>query len=299
MTNRPKPRSTDAIASSRLREAVVETGLGWWEKAGEAAAAIEARTSLRPKVGVVLGSGLGAFGDSLDDAVAIPYGEVPHWPHSSVVGHAGRLVVGCVGKTPVIVCQGRAHLYEGYSPEQIVFAPRVLHRLGVRALVVTNAAGAINSALAPGSLMLISDHLNLMGTNPLIGPNDERFGARFFDMSEAYSAAHRELAKKSAKKLGIELHEGIYAAMTGPSYETPAEIRMLAKIGADAVGMSTVPEVIAANHCGIEVLGISCLSNAAAGTTPNKLDHEEVLEAGHRIGQSLIDLLRAVVPQLV
>ena len=272
--------------------------LSEFEKAQEAAQFLRQRTSLEPRVGLVLGSGLGAFGDSLTDAVKIPYQEIPHFPVSTVVGHAGRLVVGRSGKVPVAVMQGRAHYYEGYTLEQVVFPVRVLAALGIGALVVTNAAGGINRKLKVRGLLLIRDHVNLMGVNPLRGPNEERFGPRYPDMTEAYSKAFRALAKKEARRLKLRLFEGVYAALPGPSYETPAEIRSLACIGADVVGMSTVPEVIVANHMGIPVLGLSSVTNMAAGLSKKKIDHEEVLEAGERMAGQLTAFLRALVPAL-
>jgi purine-nucleoside phosphorylase len=269
-----------------------------FEETRRAADEIRKRCLLVPNVGVILGSGLGAFADNLDDAVAIPYGEIPGWPVSSVVGHSGRFVVGASNGVAVAALQGRAHLYEGREMADVVFGIRVLHQLGVRKVVVTNAAGAVNKSFPAGSLMLISDHINLMARNPLIGPNDDRIGPRFPDMSDAYAKAFRELAKKEAAALGISLSEGVYAGLLGPSYETPAEIRMLRAIGADAVGMSTVPEVIAAAHAGMKVLGISCLTNMAAGVLDQKLNHEEVLAAGKAIANDLLALLRAVLPTL-
>ncbi len=267
-------------------------------KAEEAARFIRGRAKLEPRVGLVLGSGLGAFGESLIEAVKIPYQEIPHFPVSTVVGHAGRLVVGQSGKVPVAVMQGRAHYYEGYTLEEVVFPVRVLAALGIRALVVTNAAGGINRKLQVRGLLLIRDHINLMGVNPLRGPNEQRFGPRYPDMTEAYSKTFRALAKKEARRLKLRLFEGIYAALPGPSYETPAEIRSLARIGADVVGMSTVPEVIVANHMGIPVLGFSSVTNMAAGIAKKKIHHEEVLEAGERMAGQLTAFLRALVPAL-
>ena len=249
---------------------------------------------------MVLGSGLGAFADELRERTAIPYAEIPGWPGSTAVGHAGRLVIGKLGELPVAVMAGRAHLYEGYSPAQVVFGVRVLGALGVRAVVFTNAAGGINLALERGGLVLISDHINLQGANPLVGPNDSALGPRFPDMSEAYSRAFREIAKQVAVELCIPLTEGVYAAMLGPSYETPAEIRYLRSIGADVVGMSTALEAIAANHMGMKVLGISCVTNMAAGVVPlAKIDHEEVLETGAMVRDTLVRFLNALVPRLV
>jgi purine-nucleoside phosphorylase len=250
------------------------------------------------RVGVVLGSGLGAFADTLDDRKETPYAEIPGWPVSTAAGHAGKLVEGCIGTTEVIVLAGRAHLYEGYSAQQVTFGIRELHKRGARALVVTNAAGGINLKYRPGDLVLISDHINLMGVNPLTGPNDEALGPRFPDLSEAYSREYREIAKAAARELGSALQEGVYAGLLGPSYETPAEIRYLRVVGADLVGMSTVPEVISANHMGMKVLGISCVTNMAAGVLPQKLDHTEVLETGALVRDTLAALLRAVLPRL-
>lgn len=273
-------------------------GKGEYDKAQEGASFIRQRAPLEPQVGLVLGSGLGAFGDSLTEATKIPYQQIPHFPLSTAVGHAGRLVIGRCGKVPVAVLQGRAHYYEGYSLEQVVFPTRVLGSLGIRALVVTNAAGGISRKLRARGLMLIRDQINLMGVNPLRGPNEERFGPRYPDMTEAYSKKFRALAKKEARRLRIRLFEGVYAALPGPSYETPAEIRALARIGADVVGMSTVPEVIVANHMGIAVLGLSSVTNLAAGISKQKINHEEVLEAGERMAGQLTALLRALVPAL-
>jgi len=249
-------------------------------------------------IGVVLGSGLGAFADTLDDVVETPYSAIPGWPVSTAAGHAGKLVEGRILSTDVIVLAGRAHLYEGYSAREVTFGISELYRRGVKSVVLTNAAGGINEKYRPGDLVLISDHINLLGTNPLTGPNDDLLGPRFPDMTEAYSKEYREIAKRAGHELGIVLEEGIYAATPGPSYETPAEIRYMRTIGADLVGMSTVPEAIVANHRGMKVLAISCVTNAAAGILPQKLVHEEVLEAGARVKDTLIKLLRAVVPKL-
>lgn len=247
---------------------------------------------------VVLGSGLGAFACELAGSVEIPYSDIPGWPDSTAIGHAGRLVIGRLGERDVAVMAGRAHLYEGYSPAQVTYCVRVLGALGVRAMVITNAAGGINLSLKRGGLMLISDHINLQGVNPLAGPNDDTLGPRFPDMSDAYSESFRRTAKQVAAELGIPIEEGVYAALTGPSYETPAEIRYLRTIGADVVGMSTVPEVIVARHMGIEVLGISCVTNMAAGIQPNKIDHEEVLEAGAMVKDTLVRYLKTLIPRL-
>lgn len=259
---------------------------------------IKQRTSHRPEIAVVLGSGLGAFASELSDCVEIPYSEIPGWPQSTAVGHAGKLVLGTMERIGVAVMSGRVHLYEGYSPEQVVFGVRVLGKLGVRSLVLTNAAGGINLSLSRGGLVLISDHINLQGSNPLAGQNDESLGPRFPDMSEAYSRRYREIAKETAAELGVPLEEGVYAALLGPSYETPAEIRYLRTIGADLVGMSTVPEVIAANHMGMKVLAISCVTNMAAGILPQKLSHKEVLETGEMVRGTLVTLLKALLPRL-
>ena len=259
---------------------------------------LESRTSLRPRVAVVLGSGLGGFADELSERIEIPYNEIPHWPASTAIGHAGRLVIGKLGDLEVAIMSGRVHLYEGYTPAQVTFGVRVLGLLGVRALVATNAAGGINLALERGGLVLVSDHINLQGSNPLTGPNDDSLGLRFPDMSDAYTASYRECAKRVAQELCIPLTEGVYAGLLGPSFETPAEIRYLRTIGADAVGMSTVPEALAARHMGIEVLGISCISNMAAGVLPEPLNHAEVLETTRRIRGQFIALLEGVIGQL-
>jgi purine-nucleoside phosphorylase len=268
------------------------------QKALEAARFIGERTKLKPRLGLILGSGLGAFADALKETTLIKYQYIPHFPVSTAVGHAGRLVVGVCAGVTVAVMQGRAHYYEGYSMQQVVFPVRVLKLLGVKTLIVTNAAGGINRKLAARGLMLITDHLNLMGTNPLTGLNEEEFGPRFPDMTEAYSKALRETAKKVARRQKLKLYEGVYAAVHGPSYETPAEVRMLRRLGADAVGMSTVPEVIAANHLGMRVLGISCVTNMAAGLAKGKLDHKEVLAAGEQVGKQFSAFLAALIPEL-
>jgi len=260
----------------------------------EAVAAVRARSPLRPQVGVILGSGLGAFGDSLDEAVTLPYTEIPYFPASTVVGHGGALVLGRCRGVPIAVMKGRVHFYEGYSLEQVVFPARVLCRLGIQTLVVTNAAGAVNKAYAPGELMVIEDHINLLG-NPMLGPNEEALGERFFDMSEAYDRGLRDAAAAACGAAGVRSHRGVYLALTGPSYETPAEIRAFRTLGADAVGMSTVPEVIAARHMGIRVAGLSCLTNMAAGVLDQKLDHREVLETGERVKEKLLEVLAQLV----
>ena len=259
---------------------------------------IESKTSLLPKVGLVLGSGLGAFAEHVAERTEISYSEIPHWPVSTAVGHAGKLVLGTVEGAPAAVMAGRVHYYEGYTMQQVTFPVRVLGALGVRSLILTNAAGGINLALKQGGLVLLSDHLNMQGDHPLKGANDERFGPRFPDMTQAYSRAYRDLAQAAARELGLELLEGVYAALSGPSYETPAEIRYLRTIGADLVGMSTVPEVIVANHMGIRCLAISCVTNMAAGILDRKISHEEVLETGERVKGALTALLRKLVPQI-
>jgi purine-nucleoside phosphorylase len=259
---------------------------------------IRSRTRLEPRVAVVLGSGLGAFADELADRVEIPYAEIPGWPASTAVGHAGKLLLGRLDRLAVAVMAGRSHLYEGYTAAQVTTGVRVLHGLGVESIVFTNAAGGINLSYSQGALVLISDHINLQGTNPLIGPNDDSLGPRFPDMSEAYSKKYREIAHRVAAEVGIQLGEGVYAALTGPNYETPAEIRFLRTIGADLVGMSTVPEAILANYLGMRVLAISCVTNMAAGILPQKINHEEVLEVGRQVRDRLVRFLKAVLQYL-
>ncbi len=265
------------------------------EQLAEATRFIAAKTPLRPAIGLVLGSGLGAFAKSLERAVEIPYGEIPHFPKSTAIGHRGELVIGHCQGVPVAVMSGRVHHYEGYSLEQVAFPVRVLGRMGVKILVMTNAAGSVNVNYKPGELMVIEDHINYMGSNPLIGPNEEQLGPRFFDMTEPYDAALRQIAEKACWKAGVPVRKGVYIAFTGPSYETPAEIRMSRAMGADAVGMSTVPEVVAARHMGIRVLGISCITNMAAGVLKKKLDHREVLEIGEKVKAELMDVLAQII----
>ena len=259
---------------------------------------IRSQTSREPRVAVVLGSGLGAFAEQLSHRLEIPYAGIPDWPVSTAVGHAGKLVFGKLDGLEIAVMAGRSHLYEGYTPAQVTMGVRVLHRLGVRSIIFTNAAGGINLSYSQGALVLISDHINLQGSNPLMGPNDDSAGPRFPDMTEAYSAAYRALAHQVAAELKIPMSEGVYAAVPGPSYETPAEIRYLRTIGADLVGMSTVPEVIVANHLGMRVLAISCVTNMAAGILPQKINHEEVLETGRRVRDTLVRFLRTLAPRL-
>ena len=267
-------------------------------QAGAAARFIQKKTKLRPKIALVLGSGLGAFADEFTDRTCIPYAKIPHFPRSTAIGHAGQLVLGKVDGVEVAGMQGRVHLYEGYSAQEVTFPIRVFARLGVKAVVLTNAAGGIKKEFTEGRLVVISDHINLQGANPLTGPNHENFGPRFPDMTNAYDKKFRHLALAAARKLNIELGEGVYAALAGPSYETPAEIRYLRAIGADLVGMSTVPEVITARHAGIRALGISCVTNAAAGVLDQPLDHQDVLETAERVKSQFIGLLRAVIPQI-
>jgi purine-nucleoside phosphorylase len=265
-------------------------------QAETASLAVLQRTTLRPKIALVLGSGLGGFADSLTDASRIPYAEIPSFRKSTAIGHAGQLVIGKSGSVAVAAMQGRVHLYEGYSPQEVAFPMRVFGRMGIKAVILTNAAGGINLGYQQGALVLIRDHINLQGANPLIGPNDERFGVRFPDLTHAYDRKYRELAKHEAAQLRMTLHEGVYAALTGPSYETPAEINYLRIIGADLVGMSTVSEVIAARHMGIKVLAISCVTNMAAGIVDQPLSHQEVMETGERVKSSFEALLRALLP---
>ena len=269
-----------------------------FSRAERAAKFILAKTRLRPKIALVLGSGLGAFADELSEVVRIPYERIPDFPRSTAIGHAGRLVIGKSGSVPVVAMQGRVHFYEGYLLKEVIFPVRVFNRIGVRAAILTNAAGGINLSLEQGALVVLRDHINLQGVNPLAGLNDERFGPRFPDMTGAYCKSYRETALEEARHLGIAAHEGVYAAMAGPSYETPAEIRFLRTIGADVVGMSTVPEVIAARHMGMRVLGISCVTNMAAGILDRPISHEEVLETGQRVKGQFIALLRAVLPRI-
>jgi purine-nucleoside phosphorylase len=245
-----------------------------------------------------LGSGLGAFADSLSDATRVPYADIPTFPPSTAIGHAGQMVLGKTGSVAVAAMQGRAHLYEGYSAQEVTFPIRVFGRMGIRAVILTNAAGGINLSYSQGALVLLRDHINLQGANPLVGPNDDRFGVRFPDMTRAYDRDYRQIAREEASKLGIPLHEGVYAALLGPSYETPAEIEYLRRIGADLVGMSTVAEVIAARHMEIKVLAISCVTNMAAGILDQPLSHAEVMETGERVKTIFESLLRAVLPRI-
>jgi purine-nucleoside phosphorylase len=267
-------------------------------RAEQAAAALRARCAVLPEIAVVLGSGLGAFADAVRDAVAIDYDEIPHWPAARVVGHAGRLVVGTISGKRVVVLSGRAHLYEGYDLATVAFPTRVMGRLGVKRLILTNASGGVNTSFAAGSIMILDDHINLLGTSPLVGPNDDRLGPRFPDMSEVYSSDLRRITDDVARERRIAVVHGVYGCLPGPSYETPAEIRFLRTIGVDAVGMSTVPEAIAARHMGIDVLGISCVANMAAGVLPQPLNHEDILETARRVQGTFVSLLEGVIERL-
>jgi purine-nucleoside phosphorylase len=267
-------------------------------RAEEAARFILAHTAARPRIAVVLGSGLGTFADELHDATALRYEDIPHFPKSTAIGHAGQLILGDFDGIPLAVMRGRVHLYEGYSAQRVAFPIRVLARMGMRAVVLTNAAGGINAEYGKGALVVLRDHINLLGQNPLTGANDERLGLRHPDMTDAYNAQFRRVALDEAQQLGGGIFEGIYAAVPGPSFETPAEIRFLRALGADLVGMSTVPEVIAARHLGLEVLAISCVTNMAAGMTGEKITAEEVLETGERVRGKFLALLRAVLPKI-
>ncbi len=282
--------------SLRLTEQEIMTDQ--FTQADSAAQLILHRTPLRPRIGLVLGSGLGAFADSLAGATRIPYTDIPTFPQSTAIGHAGRLVVAKADDVAVAAMQGRVHLYEGYSVQQVAFPIRVFARMGIKAVILTNAAGGINLGYSQGALVLIRDHINLQGTNPLVGANDDRFGVRFPDMTHAYCKEYRQSAREEATKLGVTLHEGVYAALLGPSYETPAEIEYLRRIGADLVGMSTVAEVIAARHIGLNVLAISCVTNMAAGILDQPLSHAEVMETGERVKTTFESLLRAILPRV-
>jgi purine-nucleoside phosphorylase len=275
--------------------------MNYYDQVKEAADTIRSRVREVPQVGIVLGSGLGDFANSLGDAVVMPYDQLPHWPAARVIGHEGKLVVGTVGKAGgprIAALAGRCHVYEGHDLRTVTFAVRVLGLLGMKTLILTNAAGGVNTGFLQGALMVIDDHINLVGNNPLVGPNDDRFGARFPDMTEVYSARLRRIADQAGKAMHLLLPHGVYVALLGPSYETPAEIRYLRTIGADAVGMSTVPEAIVARHMGLEVLGISCITNMAAGVLPQPLDHAEVMETARRIRGQFIALLEGIIGQL-
>jgi purine-nucleoside phosphorylase len=279
--------------------------MSYYDQVAEAAASLQSRLGAQtPRIGIVLGSGLGAVADAVTNAVIVPYSEIPHFPQSTVAGHSGRIVAGELGGAPVVVMQGRVHFYEGYTPLQVTFPMRVLGALGVRAVVLTNAAGGIAEGYRQGQLVLLADHINHMGWNPLIGPNEPRFGygkgsgLRFFDMTEAYSKALRSLAQQAAREEGFALDEGVYLATSGPSFETPAEIRAFRALGATLVGMSTVPETIVARHMGIQVVGISCVTNLAAGLSSTPLSHEEVSETGRQVERRLAGLLQRMTAMI-
>jgi purine-nucleoside phosphorylase len=272
--------------------------LDYFDRVETAAGFLRRRLGEVPAVAVVLGSGLGAFADRLTDPLRVPYADIPHWPAATVIGHAGVLVRGTSGGAPVLTLAGRAHFYEGHDLATVTFATRVLGRLGVKTLVLTNAAGGINTSFSPGTLMVMDDHINLMGSNPLVGPNDDRFGVRFPDMTAVYSPRLRAIARDAATAASVAIEHGVYAGLHGPSYETPAEIRYLRTIGADAVGMSTVPEAIVARHMGLEVLGISCITNPAAGVLPEPLNHDEVMEVARRVSGQFMALLEGILGRL-
>lgn len=269
-----------------------------YERAEKAARVVRNRVSIDVSVAVVLGSGLGGFADELSGATAISYQEIPGFARATVEGHAGRLVIGKAGDSHIVAQQGRFHFYEGYSLEEVTFPIRVLKLLGVRTLILTNASGALNVEFTPGSLMVITDHINLMGVNPLIGPNDERFGPRFPDLTNVYSPDLQDIVLQEAQSMELQMRRGVYASLTGPSYETPAEIHMVRSMGADAVGMSTVPEAIVARHMDMQVLGISCITNLAAGVTDRPVDHTQVIAIGEHVRESFTELLRRVIPRL-
>jgi purine-nucleoside phosphorylase len=256
------------------------------------------QTTLCPRIGLVLGSGLGGFADELSEATRIPYANIPGFPRSTAIGHAGQMVIGNAGDIAVVAMQGRVHLYEGYSAREVSFPIRVFGRMGLQALILTNAAGGINLEYKQGALVVLTDHINLQGSNPLVGANDDRFGPRFPDMTQAYSKPYREIALRAATRLGKPLYQGVYAGLLGPSYETPAEIRYLRAVGADLVGMSTIPEVIVARHMGLKVLAISCVTNMAAGISDEVLRHEDVLKTTERVKGDFVGLLRAVLPEI-
>jgi purine-nucleoside phosphorylase len=278
--------------------AKTKSGSGEFEHATRAAKFILSKTKLRPKIALILGSGLGAFADEFANATRIPYKKIPHFPQSTAIGHAGQLVIGNVGDIPVVGMQGRVHLYEGYTAKQVAFPIRVFQRAGIKAAVITNAAGGINLSYSRGALVVLRDHINHQAANPLIGPNDDRFGPRFPDMTHAYDKDFRKFVAEEGKLLNLNLHEGVYLALQGPNYETPAEIHAFRALGADLVGMSTVPEVLAARHSQMRVLGISCVTNMAAGVTGEALTAEEVFETGARVKNDFIALLKAVIPRI-
>jgi purine-nucleoside phosphorylase len=259
---------------------------------------LQGKYTKTPRIGLILGSGLGVLADEIEDAVKIRYEDIPEFPISTVEGHAGQLVFGSLSGKEVVAMQGRFHYYEGYSFDQVTFPVRVMKELGVEVLVVTNAAGGVNETYEPGDLMIISDHINNMGSNPLIGPNDNRFGARFPDMSEPYNKELRLIARNVAEKLNIRIQEGVYVGNTGPTYETPAEVRMIRTFGGDAVGMSTVPEVIVAKHAGLKILGISCISNMASGILDQPLTHDEVIETTEKVRKDFLLFVKEIVKNI-
>ncbi|MSO55641.1 MAG: purine-nucleoside phosphorylase [Acidobacteria bacterium] len=272
--------------------------MSYYEQVATAAEFVRSQSRVIPAIAVVLGSGLGDFASSLADAVSLSYDQIPAWPASTVVGHQGRFVMGEAAGRPIVALSGRVHAYEGHDLRAVTFGTRVLGVLGIKTLILTNAAGGVNTRLSVGELMVIDDHINLVGGNPLVGPNDDRFGPRFPDMTEVYSGRLRGIADQAGSALGFALPHGVYVAWHGPSYETPAEIRYLRTIGGDAIGMSTVPEAIVARHMGIEVLGISCITNMAAGVLPRTLNHDEVLETSHRAMGRFIGLLQEIISRL-
>jgi purine-nucleoside phosphorylase len=286
------------MSSAKIQMSSTLNSSTLYERAQEAARRIRTRTAAEVPVAIVLGSGLGAFAQDLTDATAIPYDEIPGFGRATVEGHAGRLVIGKAGEVTVAAMQGRFHFYEGYSLQDVTFPIRVLKLLGVRTVVLTNAAGSLNVEFTPGSLMVITDHLNLLGDNPLRGENDERFGPRFPDMTSVYAPELQDIVIEAGSAMGLELRRGIYAALSGPSYETPAEIHMVRTLGADAVGMSTVPEAIVARHMGMNVVGISCITNLAAGVSNRPIDHSQVMQIGEGVRGAFTELLRRIVPRL-
>src|SRR5262249_51746121 len=286
------------MSSVPIKMSAKPNPLTTYDHAARAAKFIRSRANTDLSVGVVLGSGLGAFADDLSQSVSIRYDEIPGFAHATVEGHAGRLVIGSAAGVTVAARQGRFHFYEGYSLESVTFRIRVLKLVGVRTLILTNAAGSLNTEFTPGSLMVISDHINLMGVNPLIGPNDERFGPRFPDLTSTYDPELQNMVIEEAKVLELDMRRGVYAALSGPSYETPAEIHMVRTLGADAVGMSTVPEAIVARHMDMRVIGISCITNLAAGVSDRPVDHSQVIATGERVREQFTDLLKRVVKRL-
>src|SRR5437870_389740 len=286
------------MSSANLQMSAEQVSTSLYDRAEKAARMIRTRVHDEASVAIVLGSGLGAFANDLAQATAIPYNEIPGFARATVEGHAGRLVIGKVGDSIIAAQQGRFHFYEGYSLEDVTFPIRVLKLLGVHTLILTNASGGLNTEFAPGSLMVITDHINLMGVNPLIGANDERFGPRFPDLTNVYSPELQDIVLQSAREMGLEMRRGVYAALTGPSYETPAEIHMVRALGADAVGMSTVPEAIVARHMDMKVVGISCITNLAAGVTDRPVDHTQVIATSDGVRDSFVELLRRVIPKL-